>query len=197
MKSIRSFKQKLAAIERLRDDGQFSRALAEVEELQESWPGNAHLHTLWAKLVQLQEETTHSLDEAKTALQHAVDLGPQSPAAATELGCFLDAVEDDPRAAARAFAEAVATARHLLIDGLLGRARALVQLEKKEEARRCLVEALYLANLDSAHTKANAEAAPDILLRDDDGQIRGFQLKGPFASRIEDLLKEILINRSA
>ena len=43
--------------------------------LLELWPGNAHLHILWAGLVQLQEDPKHSLDEARQALQQAADLG--------------------------------------------------------------------------------------------------------------------------
>jgi hypothetical protein len=61
MNHLRGFKQKLSTISRLWQDKEYDTALAEVESLQKSWPGNAHLHILWASLVQLQEEPKHEL----------------------------------------------------------------------------------------------------------------------------------------
>lgn len=198
MMSIRSFKQRLTKVWRHWQDRQYDAALGGVEELLKSWPGNAHLYVIWASLVQLQEHPSHSLEEAKKALQQAAELDKKAPAAAIELGHYLDAVEDNPQAAVRAFAEGIGTARRLLIDGLLGQARALVQLDKRAEAFQCLLEALYLANRDhSARGDKPADATPDILLRDPAGQLRAFQLKGPFAVKIEDLLLELFPKRSA
>jgi tetratricopeptide (TPR) repeat protein len=167
MSSLRAFKQKLAAISRLWESEDYDAALAEVDELRKTWPGNAHLHIMWASLVQLQEDPKHNLDEAKQALQHAIEFDDSSPAPAIELGHFLDAVEDNPRAAAKAFAEGVALARQQLLEGLIGQAKALLQLNKRKEAVRCVREALRV------------------------------ELKGPIAEEIEELLSEVLASRSA
>src|SRR5947208_2570763 len=119
MSTLRGLKQRLSTVSRLWDEKAYDKALAEVETLLETWPGNPHLHVLRASLVQLQEEPKYDLDEAKQALQQAVELGKGSPEASIELGHFLDNVEDDPQAAVKVYAEGVATARHLLIDGLI------------------------------------------------------------------------------
>ena len=74
-------------------------------------------------------------------------------AAAIELGHFLDNVEDDPAAAAKAFGQGITAARHLLIEGLLGQAKSLIQLDKREEAVRCLVEAHQLADAERPNRK--------------------------------------------
>src|SRR5258708_36062118 len=102
MSNTRALRQKLATVSRLWDKGDYDSAHAEVESLLKTWPGNAHLHILWASLVQLQEDPKYSLDEAKQALQQAVELDNDSPAGAIELGHFLDNVEDDLQAASTA-----------------------------------------------------------------------------------------------
>jgi predicted Zn-dependent protease len=112
MNNFRGFKQKRARVFRSWEAEDYDTALAEVESLRDVWPGNPQLHVLWASLVQLQDKPKHSLDEARQALQQAVELDKSSPAAAIELGHFLDNVEDDPRAAAKAYAEGVSAARN-------------------------------------------------------------------------------------
>lgn len=196
MRSTRSFKQKLTKVFRHWRDEQYDLALSDVEELLKSWPGNAQLYILWANLVQLQEDPSHRLDEAKQALQQAVEVDTNSPAGAIELGHYLDAVEDNPRAASKAFSQGIHSARRLLMDGLLGQARAWLQLNKKKEALKCLMEWLYLASIanHSAESKS-ANAAPDVLLRDLTGQILAIQLKGPFAIKIEELLQQLFPER--
>jgi tetratricopeptide (TPR) repeat protein len=172
MTSTRSFKQRLSKVFRHWEDKQYDTALTEVEELLEVWPGNAQLYVLWASLVQLQDQPAHGLAEVKKALQAAVELDASSPAGAIELGHYLDAVEDEPRAAVKVFSEGVNAARRLLIDGLLGQARALLQLNRREEALKCLMESLYLANMGpSSEGKKPAGMAPDVLLRDPTGGI--------------------------
>ena len=167
MSSLRAFRQKLSAISRLWEKEDYDTALAEVDQLRKSWPGNAHLMVIWASLVQLQEQPKHGLDEAKQALQQAVELDDSSPAAAIELGNFLDAVEDNPQAAAKMYAEGVVVARQLLLAALIGQAKVLLQLNKRKEAVRCIREALRV------------------------------ELKGPIAEDIEELLSEVLPSRSA
>jgi tetratricopeptide (TPR) repeat protein len=198
MTNIRAFQQKLSAVFRHWGDEQYDVALREVDDLLKSCPGNPQLLILWASLVQLQDKPTHTLEDAKQALQRAHDLDRNAPTGVIELGHFLDNVEDDPRAASKAFAEGILSARRLLIDGLLGQARALLQLGKREEALQCLMEALYLASRDHAAEKGKAaNAAPDILLRDPAGGVLAFQVKGPFAAKVEDLLQELFPKRSA
>lgn len=162
-----SFIRGLADVRALQSDEKYDRALKRVEEMQKTWPGNAHLLVLWARLVQLQEEPTHSLNEVKRSLQQAIELDKDSPEAAFELGYFLDSVEDDPNSAAKAFAQGIASARHHLIEGLLGQAKSLIQLDRREDAIRCLVEAHHLADAER------------------------FPKKGDLTDRIEELLREM------
>jgi tetratricopeptide (TPR) repeat protein len=197
MSSLRSFKQKLSSVMRHWESGEYDHALAEVESLREAWPGNSHLHVLWASLVQLQDEPENTLQEAKQALQLAVELDRTSPAASIELGHFLDVVEDKAGPAAKAFAEGVALARRSLIDGLIGRAKALHQLDKHEEVFACLLELLQLTQFEpEAKVNKAGEASPDIILESPTGRAYVFQLKGPSAERIEEILDEVRAHRS-
>jgi tetratricopeptide (TPR) repeat protein len=198
MSSLRAFKQVLAAVSRLWAENRYDAALAQVEAALKVWPGNAHLHILWASLVQLQEDPKHSLDKAKKALQQAIDLDPTSPAGAIELGHFLDAVEDNPRAASRAYADGVAAARQSLIEGLIGQAKTFLQLGKREDALKCLVEVLHLTEAEPGPKRSKAaDALPDVIFRSPNGQVMAGQVKGPFAEQIEELLNEVFANRSA
>jgi tetratricopeptide (TPR) repeat protein len=167
MNDTGAFSKALSDVMALWEDEKYDRALKRVEELRESWPGNPQLRVMWAKLVQLTDKPTHSLIDAKRVLQQAIELDKQSPAAAIELGHLLDNVEDDPQAASKSFAQGIVTARHLLIEGLLGQAKSLMQLDKRDEAVRCLVEAHQLADADRTSKK------------------------NPFAGRIEELLTEL------
>ncbi len=198
MSNLRGFKQKLSNVSRLWEKEDYDTALAEVESLLQIWPGNAHLHILWASLVQLQEDPKHDLNEAKKALRQAVELNKESPAAAIELGHFLDNVEDDPLAASKAYAGGVAAARRFLIEGLIGQAKALRQLEKRDEFLRCLLELLHVAQAekDSNRTKAD-EPGTDILFQSPEGYFYAVQLKGPYAEQIQDLLCEVVADHSA
>ena len=164
MSGTGAFAKALAEVAALRDGEKYDRALKRVEELRGSWPGNPQLQVLWAKLVQLQDHPAHSLSDAKRALQQAVELDRESPAAPIELGYFLDNVEDNPQAAAKAFAQGIAAARHLLVEGLLGRAKSLIQLDRREEAVRCLIEALHLSDAERSAGKSSFTARIDELL---------------------------------
>ncbi len=193
MSSISSFKHGLSAVTRLWENDDYDAALAKVEELRKSWPGNAHLQVLWADLVQLQEAPTYSLEDAKEALQSAVELDKTSPAAMIELGHFLNAVEDDPKAAAKAYAEAIARARELLLEALIGQAKAFIQLEKKDEALRCVVEVLRLRQAESG-AKRNKSTEPDIIVKLPSGRVISAQLHGQFGKEMEELLGEVIAN---
>jgi hypothetical protein len=100
--------------------------------------------------VQLQDRPTAALKEAKQSLERAAELDKGSPVAVLELAYFLDNVEDNPQAAGSVYAECVATARHLLVDGLIGQAKVYEQLEKKEECWQCVLKILYLVSRESA-----------------------------------------------
>jgi hypothetical protein len=136
--------------------------------------------------------------EAKQALQQAVDLDKGSPAAAIELGNFLDNVEDDPRAASKAYADGVAAARQLLLDGLIGQAKAFRQLNKREEFLHCLVEVLHLARFEINQKRTKAEEpGGDILFELLRSHFHAIQHKGPHAEQIQDLLSDLVTNHSA
>lgn len=196
MSSLRELKQKLSTISRLKEEQGFDAALKEVESLLLIWPGNAHLHLLRANLIQLQDNPKYELDDAKQALQHAVELDKGSPAAAIELGYFLDNVEDDPQAAAKAYAEGVASARRLLIDGLIGQAKACRQMEKREEFLHCLLEILQLTQFDTSGKRSRAdESGADALFEALMGRVYALQLKGPYADQIQELLNDLAADR--
>jgi hypothetical protein len=198
MSNLREFKQKLAMVSRWWEARDFDRALAEVESLRESWPGNAHLHILWASLVQLQEDPQHDLEAVRQALQQAVELDKGSPAGALELGYFLDNVEDDPQAASKAYAEGILAARKLLMEGLIGQAKAFLQLEKRDEFFRCLLEVLHLVRFDASSKRHKAdESGVDILLETLASHFDAISSKGPYTDQIQELLNEASAHRPA
>jgi|GEM_PF-1345517 len=198
MSGIRGFKQKLAAVSRMWQAGEYDGALTDVEALLAVWPGNAHLHVLKASLIQLQDDPDYALGDARQALQHAVELDRGSPAASLELGDYLDSVEDDPLAASKAFAEGVAGARRLLIEGLIGQAKAFRQLDKRDEFLRCLREVLQLTRFERGAKRAKGEE-PDagIIFELPSGSFHAIQLDGPYADRIRDLLNDEVVSRTA
>jgi tetratricopeptide (TPR) repeat protein len=198
MTHLRAFKQKLSTVNRLWEEKDYDQALAEVEGLLKVWPGNGHLHILWASLVQLQEDPEHSLDEAKKALQQAVDLDKSSPAGAIELGHFLDAVEDNPQAASKFYTQGIAVARQLLVEGLICQAKALLQLDKREDCFQSLLEVLHLLYFEpGSKWKKWEDTGKDITFESPTGHAYTIRLKGPFAEQIEELLNEVSPTRSA
>lgn len=204
-----SLKKRLSTVSQYCEQHEHDKALEEVEALLKDWPGNPHLHVLKASLVQLQKEPKHELDEAKQSLRHAIELDRDSPAASIELGHYLDNVEDDSKAAAKAYADGIAAARRLLLDGLIGMAKANLQLDRKEEFKSCLIEILLLAHFDSNSTgKRSEESWIDAILGSSPNALRVFHAKsphrstpawihfggkvrGPFAEQIADLLAEL------
>ena len=193
MNDIRRFEQKLSIVSQLWEEKNYDSAFVEVESLLALWPGNAHLHVVWASLVQMQEDPKHDLDEAKQALHRAVELDKGSPAAAIELGHFLDKVEDDPLAASKAYAEGVSTARHLLIEGLIGQAKVFRQLDKKEEFLRCLLEVLHLTRTETGTKRTKTkESGADIIFESPTGHFHATRLEGRYAEQIQDLLGDLV-----
>jgi tetratricopeptide (TPR) repeat protein len=144
MKSTSSLQRGLAQVRRDWRAGHYEQALAEVERLLEAWPNLPPLLTMRGNLIQLLESPSASLDDARDALQRAVDLDPGAPAAWLELGHFLDAVDDDPAKAAQCFDKTIELTQRLLLEGLLAKARALSQQDKKPEALACLRQAYVL-----------------------------------------------------
>ncbi|MBW3541509.1 MAG: hypothetical protein KY476_14675 [Planctomycetes bacterium] len=199
MSPVAGFKRKLRRISRLWEAQEYETALTEVDALLETWPGNPRLHILRACLVQLQEEDSpYELTEAREALEQALQLDEDSAAAAIELGYFLDNVEDDPREALKAYAKGVATARQLLIDGLIGQAKAFLQLEKRDEFLRCLQEILHLAQFERGPRRSKAEqAGADVVFTSPSGPLYAIDLKGRYGKQIQDLLNELAVDSSA
>jgi tetratricopeptide (TPR) repeat protein len=198
MSGVRDFKQNVSSVMRLWGEEKYAEALAEVERLLRGWPGNARLHILRASLVQLQGDPEHGLDEVKQDLRRAIDLDKESPAGPIELGHFLDAVEDDPRSASRAYAEGVTAARRLLIDGLIGQAKALQQLGKRKELFQCLSELLHLMNFEPGSKVGKAEGhSPDVIYVSSANRVFAVQAKGPHAEQLEEILEEVRSDRSA
>jgi len=196
MSTLRALKQKLSNVSRLWEAQNYDAALAEVEMLLETWPGNPRLHVLKASSVQLQENPRYDLEEVNQSLQQAVELDKESPTAAIELGHFLDNVADDPQAAVKAYAQGVAAARNLLIDGLIGQAKAYRQLEKKEECLRCLMEVLSLARCDTGPRRQKAdELGAGLIIQPSAGFVSAVQLKGPHAEQVQELLNELVSDR--
>ncbi len=163
MNGVRAFKRDLSSVSRLWGEKRYDEALSEVESLLKAWPGNAHLHILWASLVQLQDKPKNSLDEAKQALQRAIDLDETSPVGSIELGFFLDAMADDPKAASRAFAEGISVARRLLMEGLIGQAKALQQLGRPKELARCLSELTHLLDFEPGSRESKLDERLQLL----------------------------------
>lgn len=135
----------LNKVQRERKAGRYPEALKAVDRLLEEWPDNPPLLIQRAELIQLQDNASApGLDEARAALQRAVALDDQSPAAQIELGHFLSAVDDDPESAAACFDRAIRLCKHYLKESLLAQAGALSELGRRSEAAACLAEAHWL-----------------------------------------------------
>lgn len=188
-----SYSQQVAKVRKLWNGGKYDQALSAVEEMMTAWPGNAALHVAWACLVQLQEETSHELSAVKRALETARELDDKSSAASIELGNFLDAVEDDAEGAEEAFGGAASIARKQLIEALSGRARALLQLDRSEEATRCLIEVLQLSRgVPKAKTGKSTNGNADLAWSDASGGTLHVQVKGGLTEEIQSLVQDVL-----
>ena len=93
-------------------------------------------------------------------------------------------MKDDPQGTAKAFGEGIDHARKLLVEGLLGQARAYLQLDKKPAAVKCVGEALMVLNMD---TWKPGKVDLQLMLHQEDKAGRG----GNFQREIEELLEEI------
>ncbi len=197
MNKISTLKRDLARVSRLWKQQRYDDALNEVEALLQRWPGNAHLHVLWASLVQLQESSRYELGEAKEALAKAVELDKGSPAAEIELAHFLDCVEDDPESASEVYDQAVKAARRLLLEGLIGQAKSFRQLNRREDFHRCLLEILLLSRFEKGYRKTRAaESGIDLIFGSSTGFFQTLQWKGPYSQEIQDLLNEVVAEQS-
>lgn len=157
---MKNMKRGLAQVRRQWRTGRYDRALAQVDRLLKDWPDNPHLLILRGNLIQLQEDDAGpTLKDAKRALQRAVDLDEESPSALIELGHFLNASEDDAKAAAKCFAKAIRLCKRLLKEALLAQAKVLSELDRRPEALACLTEVYWLQsqNGKSARGPGNEE----------------------------------------
>jgi tetratricopeptide (TPR) repeat protein len=145
MKSLTAFKRGVAKVRRDWQEGHYEAALREVDRLLKEWPDNPRLLVMWADLIQLQDATNGpSLGEAKSAYQRAAELEGDGSPALVELGHFLYSLDDDAKSANKIFDKAITAYRRLLIEALLGRAKALHEMGRVSEARACLDEAYML-----------------------------------------------------
>jgi tetratricopeptide (TPR) repeat protein len=144
MSQVASLKRGLSHVWKAWREERFDLALNEVNRLLEKRPDNSQLLVLRAELAQLQEDGGPSLREVREELTLAVALDPRSPNALIELGYFHSAVEDDAEAASKSFRKAIKLCRDLLKEALLGQAEVLLELERDDEARTCLLEAVQL-----------------------------------------------------
>ena len=198
MSNLRGFKQKVSTVSRLWEEQDYDYGVSRSRVLAQSLAWECASARPLGKPGATARGSEARLDEAKQALQQAVELDKGSPAAAIELGHFLDNVEDDPQAAAKAYAEGVSIARQLLIDGLIGQAKAFRQLDRREDFLRCLLEVLHLARF---------EAGPKRPRRKSLGQTSYSSRQrvtstpsnstAPYAEQIQDLLSEVVADRSA
>lgn len=139
-----NYKRKLAEVKRWIKDEKYASALAGIEEMLLHWPGSSPLLILRAELIQLQDEGGPPLQEARRSLEQAVEYDGDSIDACTELAHFQFAVEDNAAAADKSFAEAIEAGTTQLITALVGRAAALTDLGRSEEAFDCLARAQWL-----------------------------------------------------
>jgi tetratricopeptide (TPR) repeat protein len=153
MKSTTTFKHGVAKARRDWQEGRYDVALEEVDRLLKEWPDNPQLLVMWADLIQLQEQTTGpSLEDAKAAYRRAAELEDEYPAALVELGHYLYTLEDDAKSANKTYEKAIVACRRLLIEALIGRAKALHEIGRFSEARACLDEAYMLRLRDPGST---------------------------------------------
>ncbi len=163
MKSTTTLKRKVSEVNSQMSRGSYSAALQAVESLLDQWPGAAPLHILRAELIQLGDESGPSLDEAKKSLAEALKADPNSIEALIEQGHFQFAVDDDAKAAAKTFEKAIAASAKMLVAALLGRAAALAELDRRQEAFDCLAHAQRLQNSNGA-LKSVAASNPETIL---------------------------------
>lgn len=164
MTSKASFKDELETVRRLWESGAHAKAFAKIDRLKQQHPGNPHVLVMWSDLLQLQDDDVGPpLEEAKAALERAVELDEHGPMPLIELGHYLYAIDDDTKAAIKCFSKAISLCRRLLRDALLIQSEALSERSRKAEAFACLVEAY---SLQSGNGKlANGAAGREILER--------------------------------
>jgi hypothetical protein len=147
MKPTSSLTRGLAHVRREWRAGRFAEALHEVSRLLDAWPDNPHLLVLWSDLVQLQdEEPIPSFGEVRLTLERAAALDEESPETWFELASFVDNVQDDPTTAAKYYEKAIDVSKRFLVEALLGQAKALTQLDRKDEALAYVAQASGLQN---------------------------------------------------
>src|SRR5438067_1422346 len=159
MKSTARYKRALAEIRSLRERRKYADSLAAVEALLGQWPDQPALLVLRGELIQLQGEQGPSLDDAAAMLKRAAVLDDRNADALLELAHFQMAVEDDTRTADRSFVSAIAASTESLIAALVGRAGALEELGRKQEAFDCLSTARYLQNATATKNGSSGDQA--------------------------------------
>lgn len=171
MTSAKSFKERVSRINKYWQESSYDRAFAKADDLRSEHPDNPQALVMWASLLQLLDESEYSLDDAKKALRQAMDFDDASPVPAIELGHFLDAIEDDPKAASHTFMRAISQARNLLVEALIGNAKCLLQLNRRSDAIRCLLDALQVSKTGTINRNGSSKPKIDSAASDIEGLI--------------------------
>jgi tetratricopeptide (TPR) repeat protein len=98
-----------------------------------------------AKIIQLSDDLHYRLEDAETSLLRAIALEPHNVEAHTELGYFYYAIMAQSDKAIPYFEHAEKDAERALVDAILGKAKALIDLDLFNEAAEFLKHS-YFAN---------------------------------------------------
>lgn len=159
------FQKSLNRVARASKHADYESACAELCNLLRRWPDNPYLLRLHAELTQLSAHGGEPLESAKKNLQRATELDPESPQAHVELGHYLFAVEGNSRSALEQFDRALALAQECLLDALQGKAKAVADLGRREEALGCLAKAYWVqtqGNGRNGHGKKILESLEEL-----------------------------------
>lgn len=95
---------------------------------------SVNLHLLKATSIQLAQNTSYTLDDARDSLMAAVTLEPNHTQAWLDLGHFYFAVDDSPLLALECFGKARILVQKLHEDLVIGEVKTLLELGRKQEA---------------------------------------------------------------
>jgi tetratricopeptide (TPR) repeat protein len=124
--------------------GDFDKALGVLSEIEKTRPLTPHELVVRSRCNQLSSGTKiPPLEEAKKALQQALESDDEYVPAILDLAWYYHAVEDNPRKALPLFERAYELSRQNLIESITGKVEALEELESPKEAMRFFRNALH------------------------------------------------------
>jgi hypothetical protein len=107
---------------------------------------SSNLYLLKATSIQLAQNTSYTLQDARNSLEAAVKLEPNHTQAWLDLGHFYFAVDDSPVLAIECFGKARILIQKLNEDLVIGEVKALLELGRKQDALSIL-QSISRANL--------------------------------------------------